>query len=206
MNQIKAAELIAATINGIEDYRATAGQPDTGGVVHIQVSQNTGGKRGWIGAGEITVGESIELGKEAAFALRYCRGELAPIFEIEYQFDSALASTPKPRTPMVGSERQIEWAEKIKAEVLSSLEKKAATRREQIEYLRSNGRNVPDKIFCFSFEEFERGMELLREEWSAKWWIDTRDEQPQWLLAASLGLTAASLSHEDSMALGDRWR
>lgn len=206
MNQVKAAELVAAVINGIEDWRSTISQPDQGGVVHVCLSQNTGGKRGWIGAGEITVGQSIELSKEAVFSMRYCKSELAPIFEIEYQFDPTLAPPPKPKSLMLGSERQIEWAEQIKSGVLSSLEKSAAARREQIEYLRANGRNVPDKIFCFSWAEFEHGMELLRNQWSAKWWIDTRDERSQWVLAAALGLTVSALSQEDSMLLGDRWR
>lgn len=92
MNQTQAAVEIARRINSYSDFSAKVHAPSKSGTVEISVSTDSGGKRGWIPAGTITIGESIEISKETAFAFRYSKSEFAAVTApVDYSFES-----PKP--------------------------------------------------------------------------------------------------------------
>jgi hypothetical protein len=92
MNQTQAAAEIAKRINENEDFRAKV--RFIKGSVVVACEKNSGGKRGWIGAGEIAVGESIEISKEVSFAFQYFKEILAAAVDgIEYTYDTPQAAT-----------------------------------------------------------------------------------------------------------------
>jgi hypothetical protein len=92
MNQTQAAAEIAYRINSHEDFNAKV-KFVKGGVV-VACEMNSGGKRGWIDAGVIAVGESIEISSETKFALRYFSEVLTAATEgIEYTYEAAEPAT-----------------------------------------------------------------------------------------------------------------
>lgn len=78
--QIEIAKNIADQINANEDYRATIKQGKSG-EQFVDVQKDTGGKRGFIGAGRITVGTSVEVDDDVQFAFRYDRKFLQGILD-----------------------------------------------------------------------------------------------------------------------------
>lgn len=92
MNQTQAAAEIAKRISSNDDFKAKV-KFVKGGVV-VVCEMNSGGKKGWIDAGEIAVGESIAVSDTAKFALRYFPEVLGDaIAGIEYTYEA-----PQPAT------------------------------------------------------------------------------------------------------------
>jgi hypothetical protein len=92
MNQTQAAAEIAKRINSNDEFRAKVKFVKCGVVVACEM--NSGGKKGWIDAGEITVGESIAVSDKTKFTLRYFPEVIAAAIEgIEYTYEA-----PQPAT------------------------------------------------------------------------------------------------------------
>ena len=91
MNQTQAAAAIATSICKIEDCRAKV-KTGSAGEVLVVCERNSGGKRGWIAAGIITVGQTVEVSSETKFAFRYLTEELMTAVAVTYHFESLQAT------------------------------------------------------------------------------------------------------------------
>ena len=93
MNQTQAAREIADRLNKTEDCRAKVKFGKAGAVI-VVCERDSGGKKGWISAGEIVVAETIEVSKETSFAFRYFKEELqAALAGVTYAFEAPTAPT-----------------------------------------------------------------------------------------------------------------
>lgn len=91
MNQTQAAAAIATSIYKLEDCRAKV-KAGSAGEVLVVCERNSGGKKGWIAAGIITVGQRVEVSSETKFAFRYLAEELAAAVAVTYEFAAPQAA------------------------------------------------------------------------------------------------------------------
>jgi hypothetical protein len=91
MNQTQAAAAIATSICKIEDCRAKVKTGSVGEVL-VVCERNSGGKKGWITAGIITVSEVVTISSETKFAFRYLTEELMAAVAVTYQLESPQAA------------------------------------------------------------------------------------------------------------------
>lgn len=92
MNQTQVAEVIAKRINSHDDFRAKV--KSLNGATIVACEMNSGGKKGWIDAGDITVAESITVSEKTKFTLRYFPEVLTAATEgIEYTYEAPQAPT-----------------------------------------------------------------------------------------------------------------
>ena len=95
MNQTQAAAAIATSICKIEDCRAKV-KTGSAGEVLVVCERNSGGKKGWIAAGIITVSEVVTISSETKFAFRYLTEELAAAVAVTYQHEALQAADESP--------------------------------------------------------------------------------------------------------------
>jgi len=85
MNQTQAAAEIAKRINQYDEFRAKVSLKK--GVI-VMVEADSGGKKGWVDAGEITVGQEITVSDTTKFKLRYFPEILeSALAGIAYEFE-----------------------------------------------------------------------------------------------------------------------
>lgn len=123
-NRLPAAKTIADRINEHDDYSAKVWSKN--GNVRVYLRRDSGGKKGWIDAGQIDLNPdgTFETNKDATFAFRYDKEKLeAALHGIEFKSEDAEAIRPvAPREEMDEDELQMEESMRAAARRESSRE------------------------------------------------------------------------------------
>lgn len=112
MTRNEAAQEIAARINSNEDFRATTWSK--GGHVRVYVKKDTGGKKGFVDAGFISIDEDgdIELENDIAWHFQYDKQTLNHAVDVVVEVNHQQEETAQPTVivdPQQQDENEQDW-------------------------------------------------------------------------------------------------
>lgn len=76
---------------------------------------------------------------------------------------------------LIGTEKQVAWAEKIRANVLNKINEELTRRRNAVQKRRENGESTPEEKVKKYIGEIETILAHVTKQNKAAWFIDTRE-------------------------------